>query len=357
MDIQKSYVLLLLAVLLVSASCSNSEKNVSKYQDAISTNYDDFAFNQKLSGTVFLSDKEVLKPMRVYVCDTLLITMNPKEKKLFHLFSLNSKRKIGERISLGQGPDEMIRPSIIKFDSAQILIFDVATFTLFTYGTEDFITNVNTVPIERKRLELQAYGEIGLFADCIIGSTYNPKNQFIKFDNSGKKIGEFGYYPVVTDLSYTDDEKLEAFKSSFVTNMEDKLAVCYKWTDLIEIYDQNGLLKKRIHGPEHSYARFKEFHNGNAIAATPDEDNKDAYFFPYNVGDEFWVLFSGKIWNPDAKEIELPNRILVYDWNGEAKKIYSLDQGIINFAVDVVHKKIYGISSSPEYHLVEFSYK
>lgn len=56
---------------------------------------------------------------------------------------------------------------------------------------------------------------------------------------------------------------------------------------MIDIYDQNGQLKKRIHGPEHSYAHFKEFPCGNVIAATSDKDNIDAYFFPYNVGDEF----------------------------------------------------------------------
>ena len=341
-------------VLLSAVACS--DKNGSNYQDATIIEYDDFASNQKLTGKVFLSDKEVLKPMRIYVCDTILVTMNPKERKLFHLFDLNSKRKMGQRISLGQGPNEMIRPSIVKFDENQILIFDVANFTLYTYDTKDFISNEEPVPVERKILELQAYGEIGMLSDCIIGSTYNPKNQLIKFNNMGSKVSEFGYYPVVSGLPYTDDEKLEAFKSSIVTNMKDRIAICYKWTDLIDIYDQNGQLKKRIHGPEHSYARFKEFRNGDAIAATPDKDNKDSYFFPYNVGDDFFVLFNGKPWNPDAKEMELPDRIFVFGWDGAPKKIYSLDQGIINFAVDKLHKKIYGISSSPEFHIVEFSF-
>ncbi|MDU8957967.1 MAG: BF3164 family lipoprotein, partial [Bacteroides sp.] len=231
MNTHNSCLILLLTVLLVTVSCA--EKSGSKYQDATLIEYQDFVSSQKLTGINFLSDKEVLKPMRIYVCDTILITMNPMEKKLFHLFSLKSKKEIGKRISLGQGPDEMIRPSIIKFNENQILIFDVATFTLFTYDTEDFISNENTIPLERKTIELQAYGEIGLLSDNLIGSTYNPKNQFIKFDNNGKKVGEFGYYPVVADLSYTDDEKLEAFKSSFVTNMKDRIAVCYKWTDLI----------------------------------------------------------------------------------------------------------------------------
>ncbi len=173
MNIHKSYIILFFIVLV---ACS--DKNGSNYQDAITIEYKDFTSIQKLTGKVFLSDKEVLKPMRVYVCDTILVTMNPMEKKLFHLFDLNSKRKIGQRISLGQGPNEMIRPSIIKFDENQIIIFDVATFTLFTYDTTDFISNENTLPIERKTLELQAYGEVGLLSDCFIGSTYNPKNQF-----------------------------------------------------------------------------------------------------------------------------------------------------------------------------------
>lgn len=357
MKAQKFYLMLLIAVLIVSGSCSHSEKSASKYQDATSIEYDDFTSNQTLSGTVFLSEKEVLKPMSVYVCDTLLITMNPREKKLFHLFSLNSKKEIGERISAGQGPDEMIRPSIIKFGNEQIIIFDVATFTLFTYDTKDFVSNENTVPLDRKKINLQAYGEIGLVSDGLIGSTYSPKNQFVKFDNNGKSIMEFGHYPTVADLPYTDDERLEAFKSSFVTNMKDRIAVFYKWTDLIEIYDQNGELKKRIHGPEHSYAHFKEFRNGNAIVATPEKDNKDAYFFPRNVGDDFFVLFSGKVQDSNANGQELPNRILVFNKDGIPQNIYSLDQGIINFAVDAVNKKIYGISSVPEFHVVEFSYK
>ncbi|WP_243704127.1 TolB-like 6-bladed beta-propeller domain-containing protein, partial [Bacteroides thetaiotaomicron] len=103
MNTHNSCLILLLTVLLVTVSCA--EKSGSKYQDFVSS--------QKLTGINFLSDKEVLKPMRIYVCDTILITMNPMEKKLFHLFSLKSKKEIGKRISLGQGPDEMIRPSII----------------------------------------------------------------------------------------------------------------------------------------------------------------------------------------------------------------------------------------------------
>lgn len=51
------------------------------------------------------------------------------------------------------------------------------------------------------------------------------------------------------------------------------------------------------------------------------------------------MLFNGKPWDPDDKEVELPDRIFVFDWNGIPQKIYTLDQGIINFAVDKVQKR------------------
>ena len=67
--------------------------------------------------------------------------------------------------------------------------------------------------------------------------------------------------------------KLEAFKSSFVTNMKDRIAVCYKWTDLIDIYDQNGPIEETDSWTLNiRYAHFKEFRNGNAIAATSDKE-------------------------------------------------------------------------------------
>ena len=75
---------------------------------------------------------------------------------------------------------------------------------------------------------------------------------------------------------------------------------------------------------------LREFHNGNAIAATPDKDNKDAYFFHIML-EMIFVLFNEKPWNRMQREAELPDRILVFGWDGSPSKIYSLDQGIINF--------------------------
>lgn len=81
----------------------------------------------------------------------------------------------------------------------------------------------------------------------------------------------------------------------------------------------------------------------------------DAYFAPQRVGDEVWVLFSGKSSEEEGYSI-LANTIYVYDWDGNSQRILKLDQGVFAFAVDAKKRVIYGISDSPEFHILSFSY-
>lgn len=74
------------------------------------------------------------------------------------------------------------------------------------------------------------------------------------------------------------------------------------------------------------------------------------------MGDEFFVLFSGKSMDEENYNI-LSDEIFVFSWDGIPKKILSLDQGVFAFTVDEKNKKIYGISNTPEYHIVEFAYQ
>ena len=45
-----------------------------------------------------------------------------------------------------------------------------------------------------------------------------------------------------------------------------------------------------------------------------------------------------------------------FSWDGIPQTRYLLSDAIFAFDVDVKHHKIYGISDSPEYHIVEYNY-
>lgn len=325
------------------------------YQRAALISYDDFSSTQKLIGTNLQFDDTILKPMRIQVFDSLLFTVNTREEKLIHVFNLKSQKKIGERISSGQGPGEMLQPYFVKIDTAWVHLFDMSSFTLYVYATKDFITNPLPVVIRKVKLSEPTFGEIRLLGNDMVSSAYNPNNQFISFNSNGEKSMEFGTYPI-SNNAFSDAEKVEAYKSSFTTNQKDRIAVCYNWTDLIDILDGKGHLKKRIHGPKQFISTFKEFRDGDVVSASPVKGhNRDAYFCPISVGGDLFVLFSGKA-EDEADYSMLANQMFVFDWDGNPKQILLLDQGIFAFTVDKENKKIYGISDKPDFHLVAFSY-
>ena len=72
-----------------------------------------------------------------------------------------------------------------------------------------------------------------------------------------------------------------------------------------------------------------------------------------NAGNEVFVLYSGKPYNEDNASQDI---ILVFDWDGKPLRQYKLDDPIYTFDVDPINKKIYGISSHNDMHLVEYRY-
>jgi hypothetical protein len=348
---QYKNILFIIVLAVFTCSCSKNRE----YQDAVSIQFEDFESTQSLSGTIVEFDDIILKPNRLAICDTVLITIDSRGKLLFNIYNMNSKKKMGERVSMGQGPNEMIRPSFVNIGGNNISFFDMATSTIVEYSTPDFINEINPEPVRKIKLSERVFGEASSTNQGFLCSSYNPSHLFLEFSETGERLGEFGDYPVCA-IEYTDYEKMEAFRFSFTTNQVNKVFVCYNWTDLLEIYNANGTLEKRIHGPKHFYAHFKEFHDGNYTSARHEEGkNRDAYFSPVNVGDEIFVLFSGKYLDEEGYNI-LANTILVFDWDGNPKQMLSLDKGVFAITVDKANKIIYGISDQPEYHIVGFSY-
>lgn len=345
------YVLAAFALFVTLASCTQE----SKIEQTTLIKREDFKKTQSLVGSTVQFDDIVLKPTRLQVCDSLLITMNKREERMFHVFNLNSKKKIGECISVGQGPNEMVSPSFVKCDGRSMHIFDMMTCTLFEYPMAEFITSSNPIAVKKTKLSEKIFGDVRFVENGIIGSTYYPNYRFVKFDIAGAKTDTMGAYPS-SDASLSEREKLETYKFVFTTNSVDKIAVCSNWTDLIEIYDNEGNLQKRLHGPEQFVSSFKESRNGNVVMARRVKgQTRDAYFNPVSVGDDFFVLFNGKSEDEEGYS-QLSNQIFVFGWDGTPKQVLSLDQGVFTFTVDERNKKIYGISDQPEFHIVEFSY-
>ena len=344
---------ILLAFIALLASCNT---NKSDYENATTFSYSDFKTEKDLRATTLEFDSLIMRPVDLMAFDSILITIEMGKENIFHVYNMNTKTHINQCIKKGQGPNDMLYPEFMNSSANSIRIIDLQTSTVYEYDVNDFITNPLPKATKRTKLESQVFIMAEQVEDKIFSNAYyGVDEQLYAFDLNGRKTGTIIDYPT-TSVSQTDMEKVDAYYKKFTSNGKDKIAICYYMTDLIEIYNLDGVLQKRTHGPEQFYSHFKEYQNGPVVGSSPVEGSRDAFICPKNAGDEFFVLFNGGfIDEPDHSTSS--NQLFSFSWHGAPQKRYNLDDPIYSFTVDNKNKKIYGISDIPEFHVVEYSYE
>ena len=250
----------------------------------------------------------------------------------------------------------MIQPVFVKNDGDCLQLYDMATSYLFSYDLATFIEEDSPKYQQKIKLGKTLIGSVESLKDKIYGYSYSSESQLFVFDEkSGKEIGNMVKFPK-SNIDYSDTEKIDAYYMGAVSNKKDRLAVCYSMTDLIDWYDLNGNLLKRIHGPEQFFSYFKEYRDGNVVGSSMDRDrNRDAYFSPHCVDNRLFVLYDGEHVNAPGHD-SLCEYLFSFTWDGVPDMIYELEDPIFTYTIDTNRKKIYGISNKPEYHIVEFTY-
>lgn len=332
------------------ASCVSD----NTYEDEVKICWNDFE-TQSLQSNDLTFDAEIMNPYNLIVRDSLLMTINQRTEKLCHIFNLNTRRKINERIDMGQGPYDMIHPFFIK-SSDSLRFYEPMKSQVYTYSFADFVGSSSVIPTSMVKLSEPAFfSELSMLGENFIGSSYRPDAPCYMFGNDGKRTTSIGTYPV-GPKQYSDLEIVDAYRSILTTNGRDRVILCHMFTDLIDFYDKAGNLIKRLHGPEHYYTLFNEYNDGVRIGSRPSGDYyRDAFYSPVCVDDKLFVLYNGKFVNQPGYNM-LATTILVFDCDGKPLYNYQLDKGVLSIAVDGKNRKIYGISREPEYHIVEYSF-
>lgn len=340
---------------LLLAACMLLSCSQEKYLDARPFGFDDFETEIDLKGRTLEFDDLIMNPSGLQVYDSILVTLEYEGEKLCNVYNLNTRKKIGERLSRGQGPDDMLMPSFIDNDGESIQIVDMATSTIYKYDLNDFIANDAPHPVSKAKLEEAINSGMQMVGDKLIGYPYFKEHQLYVFDTEGRKIGEFADFPQST-IDYSDIEKVDAYYMGFASNGTDRIAICYYMTDLIDIYDSLGVLKNRMHGPEHFFSYFEETHDADGTTSRQVRGkNRDAYFSPRGAGSQLFVLYNGGFVDDEAHS-SYCHRLFSFSWDGTPQKIYNLDDAIFTFCVDKKRQKIYGVSCTPDNHIVEYSY-
>lgn len=317
--------------------------------------------NTAFSKTVALEGKTldmgtVMRPSGLQVYDSLLVTVERKADYVFHIYNLNTNQEINSCCTIGQGPDEFMMPELVDNDRRSVAVYDYIKKSIYEYSIEDFICSKTPKPIKVINVDAEVSpGSPAVMDDGYVLYSDRPECFLHRIDAKGC----LKEYPVTypeSPFEMTDYEKFSTYLMNFTTNQKNRLAIVYNQIDMVEIYDEYGNLKKRLHGPDVFYSKRKEQTDGRVILTVMDGyDDRDAYFCPRNVGEGFIVSYNGQLAD-DENHHSYQNTLYYFDWEGTPVAKYSIDDGVFRFDVDPVRRKIYGISTDPEYHIVEYCY-
>lgn len=337
----------------ISLLCFSCQNGV-EYKGASTFTFDDFGPAISLKAVNVDFDEPILLPGRFILIDSILLVHNKQTEFLLYKYNIRTKKKIGEALSFGSGPNELLGIKNIQKTDSAIYITDNQKMAIFEYDPYELCHNEDIMP--RKIISIKEYSSGAL---CIPGGyvsmSMNPTKKRLSFFNLlGEELYSKGEYPSYGE-TLTDIERQESFVSGMTVNMSDGLIyILGMQTDLMEIYNLEGDLVKRVHGPEQFFPHIKEISmgDGNSRISSISGESRDAYFSPIAIGDKVYVSYSGSYRIPG--EISPVTHILVFDKEGTPEKRYVLSEPIIMFTVDPDSSCIYATSSIPEYHLIKF---
>lgn len=336
------YTILLLLTLLVS--CAESQK----YPEPKKSVLIKLAEGQPLKCTEFKEELIMTNPLSIELVGDYLYLFQHKGKNAAFVFDVAKDKILGTWGGRGGGPGEFNLPMFWgnRVSTNQVFLYDLDRFTLREY------TNVNTSNMS----DLKFMGEKKFppyYADFkwasklengnfVTSCSYNLDHPLLLLSSNLDSICSFGDIP--------DDEhrsidlrsywgRTSSYKNKFVYAMSQLgYLVCYeqaspdKVEKLWERFLQMPIYKGNQLDRTHVLRGFLD------VKMTPN------YIF---------CSYSGKNTNLKGDE-SLPDKILVFDHQGQLIKHFQLDRLISSIAVSADEKTIYAISCENDIMLVKY---
>ena len=340
-------------LLLLSESC---ERQI-KYDNSSRLVFADFPEVIQLEGQAIEFDEPIMRPSCMYIIDSFLILKEDRADFLLHKYNLNNSKKESECFTFGSGPNEFLWIQSVQVDDSCLWLADGQNASISRYNKNNVLSSdsLGVELIQKVSFEDHFKNIIALSDSQFVTIIANTNHKRLSFyDIKGDFLETKGDFPHFGN-DFSGFENLEGFVCSMVLSPnKDYLFLFCMHTDLIEIYNLSGELKKIIHGPDHFFPEIRQIAQEDMIrVASIPEKTRDAYFCPVVVNDKIYVLYSGAYYDPEKPAYLLSN-IFVFDNEGVPLRKYCLDIPICNFAIDSKTETLYGLSDDPEFHVIKY---
>lgn len=305
-----------------------------------------------LQGDSVVFDEMLMQPTRVAVVDSFLITKNQNAERFFYVYNVDTRRKVGERIPFGIGPDEMIDPVWMLMPDGDLGVLDRNQRRMDIYPGHELLVSDSVKPVRHFSFNELLLNAMVLPGRGFVSSTLeSEEHRFALFDFNGERTVYFGEYPKAYQDGTTYEKYME-FTATMAAKPDGSCwVVAHQLTDMLEIYDDSLKLVKRIQGPDGFFPQMEEV-NGHI---RHNRKERNAYFFPFATDKYIYVLYDGRVYDLESPTRYLRDKLFVLDWNGTPVKYYQLSEPVFHFAIDVRNGTLYGLSDLPEFHIVSYA--
>lgn len=355
-------------VLILTSGCFNDGNN-KKANSTLNIQIikrDDF----KDLGTVqggFLKIGSAFNPSDVYFINNKLLLVDiTNYQGMINIYDVkDTLESRSERIKSGNGPQELLDVwKIQQVSKDSLLFYSIYEGKLFPYNLKK-----DTIYSGIKLDVLTPGNPIAMDSFILITTMLEPPNinnfRFTRLNLNGEYNRSFGTLPLI-DTTLSHDAYGEAFTVMHAFNpIAKQIVFGYIYTDVLEIYNNNGELKSRFYGPDHFTPKLRPSKRETGVStysmvvrpiidetkyATKDIDQSTKYIY--------W-LYDGRILFERGKQRSEQNdncgTLFILNIDGEPLYQLRLDPPIFAFAVDSVKNVLYGLSSINDIELYRYS--
>lgn len=347
-----AFVLFLISLMILSqiqlSSCNSEPKTnyrfVSKSADV---QKESTAVLQKLNGTELKLSQDILSAGKIRIYDNYLFIDTEEYESNLQKFTLNGEF-VTSFFPKGSGPGELL--SIVNFEAKQ-------QDGKWQYFAGDIIQNKITTILEDQitdiKFEDRLTNYLSISDKYTIGVPLMADKLYGIYDREGKVVKTFGTFPP-NEISNSPFVLSQAYTGSYGYNADkDIFVAALLYTDHLMIFSNVSSSEEltEVRGPLFYDPIFTVTQMRGMDMFAQDEKGRFSYIDMVLTKDHIICLFSGFSREELPSDANNGNIIFVFDYQGNVKKSFQVEEKLFSIAYHEDSQTLYGIdvvSSSNE---------
>ena len=275
-----------------------------------------------------------------------MILHSPDVKGSLQLLNKNSGKYISTKCIKGRGPGEFSGLIEYKTVGDSISIFEPTKNLISSYKTDEFLKdslsqNAKKINIEKLKPNFDVIPLSGYYVSRAgVGPRFNLFNQ------TGKHISDYELFPDYYKDVKSNNHKRQLVQCFFFDPKPDKskFASISYIGGILEIFNIekdsiNRILERNFLDPNLKIESEK--------GILQKEDSNVGFFGLYTTDNYIYTSYSGLSTKEFIKKKQM-DYIVVFDWEGNIKRLYKVEGGLTALTADEAEGKIYVVTKDNE---------